>query len=105
MAAVIAMLNVPLTGLNPQSYGWLMTAKSAQYPETSGKLIIEIIPKANLAFPMKNRLNNINIAKIEDIVTAALPPIQDFEYFMDPTAFKVRYALSRDNAPKVRKMT
>ena len=49
-------------------------------------------------------MNNINIAKIEDIVTAALPPIQDFEYFLDPTAFKVRYALSRDNAPKVRKM-
>ena len=81
-----------------------MTAKSAQYPETAGKQIIEIVPKANLMRPLKNRLNNIDISKISDIVTIALPPIQDLEYFLDPTAFKVRYALSQDNSPKVRKM-
>ena len=52
MAAIVALLNVPMTGLKPQSYGWLMTAKSMQQALTAGKLIIEIVPTVNMALPI-----------------------------------------------------
>lgn len=104
MAAIIALLNVPMTGIKPQSYGWLMTAKSAQYAQTSGKLFIEIEPMANIALPLKNMLNNINTEAIEAVIQGALPPIQDFEYLMDPTAFKIRWNLSNNNGALVKKM-
>ena len=104
MAAIVALLNVPMTGLKPQSYGWLMTAKSMQQAMTAGKLIIEIVPKVNMALPMQNMMNNMNYTAIEQIVRKALPPITELEYFLEPTAFKVRWALSNNNAPLVKKM-
>lgn len=104
MAAIVALLNVPMTGLKPQSYGWLMTAKSMQQALTAGKLIIEIVPKVNMALPMQNMMNNMNYTAIEQIVRKALPPITELEYFLEPTAFKVRWALSNNNAPLVKKM-
>ena len=57
-----------------------------------------------MALPIKNWLNNMNYEAIEKIVNVSLPPIQDFEYFMDPTAFKIRYALSQSNGPRVKKL-
>ena len=33
-----------------------------------------------------------------------MPPIQDFEYLMDPTAFKIRWNLSNNNGALVKKM-
>ena len=42
--AVMAMLQDPMTGLDPQSYGFFMTAKSMQVGQYSGKLIIPIEP-------------------------------------------------------------
>lgn len=104
LAAILALLKMPMTGISPQSYGWLMTAKSAQFPEHAGKLFVEIIPKANLALDFPNKMNIINTQAIEAITKASLPPVTDIEYFMDPTAFKVRFALSQDNAPRVKKM-
>lgn len=104
IAAVIALLKTPASGISPQSYGWLATAKSEQYPAYTGKLFIEIIPKANLFLDFPNKLNIINYEKIESIVRKIFPPIQDVEYFLDPTAFQVRYLLSADNAPRVKKL-
>lgn len=104
LAAILALLKMPMTGISPQSYGWLMTAKSAQFPEHAGKLFVEIIPKANLMLDFPNKLNIINTQAIEAIVNASLPPVTDIEYFLDPTAFKVRFALSQDNAPRVKKL-
>jgi hypothetical protein len=37
------------------------------------------------------------------MVKKALPPIQEVEYFMDPDVFKLRYQLSQDNGPRVKK--
>ena len=81
-----------------------MTAKSMQQAMTAGKLIIEIVPKVNMALPMQNMMNNMNYTAIEQIVRKALPPITELEYFLEPTAFKVRWALSNNNAPLVKKM-
>ena len=49
-------------------------------------------------------INTIDVSKIQKIIDKVLPPIHDVEYFLDPTAFKVRYAFSKDNAPKVKMM-
>ena len=75
-------------------------------PEHTGKLIIEITPNENIIYPkgLRNRMNNINTKAIEAITNAALPPIKEYEYFIDPTAFKLRYALSQDNTKRLRKM-
>ena len=81
----------------------MMTAKSMQYAETAGKIFIEIVPKANLALPLPNMLSNINTSAILNMVSAAMPPIQDVEYFLDPTIFKVRYAVSHLNTPGIKK--
>ena len=45
----------------------------------------------------------INYEAIDALVNKVLPPIQEFEYFMDPELFKVRYSLSHDNGAKVKK--
>ena len=103
IAAIMPLLKMPLYGIPPQSYGWMMTAKSMQYAETAGKIFIEIVPKANLALPLPNMLSNINTSAILNMVRAAMPPIQDVEYFLDPTIFKVRYAVSHLNTPGIKK--
>lgn len=104
MNHIITMLNNPFMGIHPQSYGWLMTAKSAQNPLTAGRLFVEIIPKTNIALMSPNWTNIMDYEKIESIIRAAFPPIQDVEYFLDPTAFKVRYLLSSENVPRIKKM-
>ena len=101
--AVMAMLQDPMTGLEPQSYGFFMTAKSMQVGQYAGKMIIPIEPQANIALSMKSAMNCIPYEKIDEIVKKALPPIQEVEYFMPPELFKVRFALSQDNGPRVKK--
>lgn len=102
--AALAALSVPMTGIPPQSYGFFLTAKSMQQPTYSGKLLIEIVPQLNKLLPIQNMMNNINYTGIEAILKAAMPPIQDFEYFLDPALFKIRYAFSAENIPTVKKM-
>ena len=46
----------------------------------------------------------IDFDKIGNIVDKAMPPIQEFEYFMPPEAFKIRFQLSKDNGPRVKKL-
>lgn len=104
MAAINAMLMVPISGIPPHTYGWFLTAKSIQHPLTAGKLCINIVPKANLALPIPNIMNNINYEAIDAICMAALPPIIEAEYFMDPTYFKVRWSLSQSNVPRLKKL-
>lgn len=104
VAAALAVLQVPMTGIPPQSYGFFLTAKSVQQPMYSGKLLIEVVPQLNKLLPIQNMMNNINYVGIEAILKAALPPIQDFEYFLDPKLFKVRYAFSAENIPTAKKM-
>ena len=47
--------------------------------------------------------NMIDYEKIDALVKKIMPPIQEFEYFIDPAAFKIRYALSQDNGIRVKK--
>ena len=110
--ALIAALTVlekimesPMNGpIPPESMGWFMTAKSAQHPKYGAtKICIPVIPEPNNALP-KLSGNMIDYQKIDETVKNALPPIQEFEYFLDPTAFKLRYALSQDNGIRVKKM-
>ena len=106
ISSIIALLESPALGSIPPNggHGFMLTAKSVQYSETAGKIFVINEPKINSIMPMKSMMNVIDIEKIEALIKAALPPIQEFEYFLDPTAFKVSYALSSDNAPKVKKM-
>lgn len=104
LSATLAMLEVGNTGIPPQSYGFFLTAKSVQQPMYASKLLIEVVPELNKALPIQNMMNNIDYEKIESILQKALPPLMEFEYFYNPDAFKVRYALSSENIPTVKKM-
>jgi hypothetical protein len=103
VATVMAALQNPMSGLEPQSYGFLMTAKSVQVGQYAGKLIIPIEPTANMALPLKSAMNCIPYEKIDALVKKALPPIQEMEYFMPPELFKVRWQLSHENGARVKK--
>lgn len=104
LTAIMALLNMPTNGpIPPESMGWFLTAKSIQHPRHSSEICIPVIPEVNKALP-KVSGNMIDYNKIDAIVKKALPPIQEFEYFIDPAAFKVRYALSQDNGVRVKKM-
>lgn len=104
LQAALAMLQVGPSGIPPQSYGFFLTAKSVQQPMYASKLLIEVVPTLNKMLPIQNMMSNIDYEKIEKIIQKALPPLYEFEYFYDPAAFKVRYALSQENIPTVKKM-
>lgn len=104
LTGIIALLEMPTNGpIPPESMGFFLTAKSVQYPMYSSDICIPTIPTMNKALP-KWCGSMIDFDKIGDIVDKALPPIQEFEYFMDPAAFKIRFQLSKDNGPRVKKM-
>lgn len=104
LTAIINLLQLPANGpISPGGIGWLMTAKSMQHPMTAGQILIEIKPTPLAALPIPPS-NVIDYDKIDAIVKKALPPIQEFEYFMDPALFKVRYNLSENNGQRLKKM-
>ena len=66
-------------------------------------MLIPIVPEVNKVLPVQTAMNCIPYEKIDAMVKKALPPIQEVEYFMDPDVFKLRYQLSQDNGPRVKK--
>jgi hypothetical protein len=104
LAVIINLLQLPANGpISAGGIGWLMTAKSMQHPMTAGQILIEIKPTPLAALPIPPS-NVIDYNKIDAIVKKALPPIQEFEYFMDPALFKVRFNLSENNGQRLKKM-
>ena len=104
LTALDQLMNLPINGpVPPESMGWFLTAKSVQYPKYGPtQICIPVIPEANKALP-KLSGNMIDYEKIDAMVKKIMPPIQEFEYFIDPAAFKIRYALSQDNGIRVKK--
>ena len=104
LAVIINLLQLPANGpISAGGIGWLMTAKSMQHPMTAGQILIEIKPTPLAGLPIPPS-NVIDYNKIDAIVKKALPPIQEFEYFMDPALFKVRFNLSENNGQRLKKM-
>ena len=95
ITVVEALMEMPINGpVPPESMGWFMTAKSAQFPKYGPtQICIPVIPEPVKILP-KFSGNMIDYQKIDALVKSTLPPIQEFEYFIDPAAFKIRYALS-----------
>ena len=104
LTALDQLMSLPVNGpVPPESMGWFLTAKSVQYPKYGPtQICIPVIPEVNKALP-KLSGNMIDYQKIDALVKKVMPPIQEFEYFIDPAAFKIRYALSQDNGIRVKK--
>lgn len=106
VAAIMALLQNPMFGSIPPNggHGFALSAKSFQHPQTAGKIFVVNNPQCNIQMGMKSIINVIDVQKIEEIIRKVMPPIQPVEYFMDPTAFKVRWMLSPGNAGLVKKL-
>jgi hypothetical protein len=75
MGAIIKALQQPGVGIDPQGYGFLMTAKSVQVGQYSSKMLIPIVPEVNKVLPVQTAMNCIPYEKIDALVKKALPPI------------------------------
>lgn len=106
IASLMAMMKLPAFGSIPPNggHGFMLSAKSFQFPLTAGKIFINNEPTVNMAFPLSAIINVIDTEKIQMLIRKALPDIQPVEYFMDPTAFKIRWALSPENCGMVKKI-
>ena len=104
LSGIIELLEMPINGpVPPESMGWFLTAKSIQHPAHASEICIPLVPEVNKALP-KWGGTMIDFDKIGNVVDKAMPPIQEFEYFLPPEAFKIRYQLSRENGPRIKKM-
>ena len=104
LTGIIALLEMPTNGpIPPESMGWFLTAKSIQHPAHSSEICIPLVPEVNKALP-KWAGSMIDFDKIGDIVDKAMPPIQEFEYFLPHESFKIRFNLSRDNGPRIKRL-
>ena len=91
LAGIITLLELPTNGpIPPESMGWFLTAKSIQHPAHSSEICIPLVPECNKSLP-KWGGTMIDFDKIGNVVDNAMPPIQEFEYFMPPEAFKIRF--------------
>lgn len=78
--------------LKPESMSFFFTPRSLiKKPGTF------VIPMSIINLNV-SALDVLNADMIESVIDVGFPPIQDWEYCMDPTAFKIRQALSDQNA-------